>query len=62
MLPPDQDMILEQTISNIWMEFDRDGNGYLTKDELKRFVLQAIQRLGQDPSYITDQDINLAFT
>ena len=37
------DQVISKCVDEIWTKYDDDGNGYLDKDETKRFVKDTLR-------------------
>lgn len=42
------DELIKKCIEMIWDEFDKDGNGYLDKDETKAFIIKSLAETQPD--------------
>ena len=50
----------EEITAQIWAEYDRDGNGTLSKVECRKYVRNLLQRLGEDPK-VSDEEFDEIF-
>ena len=53
----------EEITAQIWAEYDKDGNGNLSKAECKNYVKDLLTRLGEDPKISAEEfdEIFLAY-
>ena len=60
---PDQtvDKVLMAAVSQIWAEYDTDGNNWLDKDEMRPFVLDILSECKISKNY-NDTDFNRVFS
>lgn len=49
------DILVTKTIEMLWAKYDVDGNGYLDRNETKRFVVDSMKEMGMPTAGITDQ-------
>ena len=52
--------VIEKCVNDIWAEYDKDGNGFLDKDETKAFVKNTLSEMN-DSASIEDQDFEDTF-
>ena len=52
--------VIEKCVNDIWQEYDKDGNGYLDKEETKAFVKNTLSEMNDNAS-IEDQDFEDTF-
>ena len=45
------DEIINQTIDDIWSNFDKDNSGYLDKNETKAFINSTLTEIGENSEY-----------
>ena len=50
----------EEITAQIWAKYDKDGNGTLSKAECRNYVLDLMQRLGEQPK-VSDEEFNEIF-
>ena len=50
----------EEITAQIWSEYDKDGNGTLSKGECRGYVKDLLKRLGEDPK-ISDVEFEEVF-
>ena len=43
--------VINKCVNDIWAEYDKDGNGYLDKDETKKFVQDTLGNLGSGDEF-----------
>ena len=55
-----QDDALGVAVDKMWATYDADGNGYLDRDETKRFVMDTLKSMGTTDE-ISDADLDAAF-
>ena len=44
----DIDAVIRKCVDDIWAEYDRDGNGYLDKEETQKFVKNTLREMSDD--------------
>ena len=44
------DAVIAKCVNEIWAEYDKDGNGYLDKDETKAFVQNPLAEMNDNSS------------
>lgn len=54
--------MLKQCIDEIWQEYDKDYNGYLDKEECKRFILSTVDEMKGTPMPDGDLDFDNCFS
>ena len=40
--------LIDKTVDAVWSQYDKDGNGFLDKEECKAFIKDSLHELGQD--------------
>ena len=55
------DELIKKCIEMIWDEFDKDGNGYLDKDETKAFIIKSLAETQPDEPQIDDATFEECF-
>ena len=51
---------LGQTVEQIWLEYDKDGNGILDRDEMRLFIRDVLVECGLAKNY-NEQDFAKVF-
>ncbi len=58
----DYEEALMTTVEEIWSEWDKDGNGYLDKSEMKGFITATMKQANPDHSAeISDEEFTKIF-
>jgi Ca2+-binding EF-hand superfamily protein len=50
----------EEITAQIWAEYDKDGNGTLSKAECRNYVNELLSRLGEEPK-VSEEEFNEIF-
>jgi len=53
--------VLQRTVNEIWDKYDVDGNGYLDRAELKRFVDDVFKEIKADIKDVKSGDYDTIF-
>ena len=53
--------VIQQCVDEIWKEYDRDQNGYLDKEECKKFILSCVEEMKGVPAPAGDLDFDECF-
>ncbi len=56
----DYEEALMTTVEEIWGEWDKDGNGYLDKTEMKGFIMATMKQAGNSTE-ISDEEFSKIF-
>ena len=52
--------VIDKCVNDIWVEYDKDGNGFLDKEETKAFVRNTLAEMN-DQQDIEDKDFEETF-
>ena len=55
-----EDDALAGAVDKMWSTYDTDGNGYLDKEETKRFVMDTLKSMGTTDN-VSQEDLDAAF-
>ena len=53
--------LIQQCIDEIWQEYDKDKNGYLDKEECKKFILSTVDEMKGTPMPQGELDFDNCF-
>ena len=56
-----ENKMIQECIDEIWQEYDRDNNGYLDKDECKKFILSTVDEMKGVPLPKGELDFDSCF-
>ena len=61
--PVDYEAILQQTINEIWSQYDTNGDGHLDRSEMRAFVEKTFQESGleMDQGKISEEEFTKIF-
>ena len=53
--------MMAKCVEQLWAQYDTDGNGYLDREETKRFVKDSMTEMGANTSEFTDAHFEETF-
>ena len=53
--------LITKCVDDIWLEYDKDCNGSLDKQETRRFMDDIFKEMGEEDAHFTDDEFNQYF-